>query len=376
MSATATAQEQSAPPATPPQIDMAQANTINEQIATARMSGAGKDAIQELEGQLASALGAAPVQPPAVEPKEQQPPAEAPPAEVPPEAPTEEPPAEPATPPAPEVEPSDRIRLGKEYSDADKALVNAAHMLVKGGQAKTFSEAFARVSGLGQPAAVEPEPEVAEVPPEITLLQQQVAAAEATVEAIEAEEGLYGPSVGKANRELNRLVAKLEAKLESQEAAAKLPNIKGEVDDVLYRKAQDTILQETIKEFPQAADKEGPLWLLADAIAKKALAEGHPLHDKLFGLEAPRFFIQEAARQIGLKPASVPSTPQPPKPTQAAPKTPIAPVAPGSRGTIVQPQATSQDLIKMVEGNLASVLAGTGGTIKPSHAPPKVIMLR
>ncbi len=354
---------------------MAQANTINEQIATARMSGAGKDAIQELEGQLASALGAAPVQPPAVEPKEQQPPAETPPAEVPPETPTEEqPPIE--TPPAPEDDPepkeTNRVRIN-HLSEPDKAAQIAINALTKGGM--TLREATQRVLGQEESAPT-PEPEAPVTPPEITLLQQQVAAAEATVEAIEAEEGLYGPSVGKANRELNRLVAKLEAKLESQEVAAKLPNIKGEVDDVLYRKAQDTILQETIKEFPQAADKEGPLWLLADAIAKKALAEGHPLHDKLFGLEAPRFFIQEAARQIGLKPASVPSTPQPPKPTQAAPKTPVAPVAPGSRGTIVQPQATSQDLIKMVEGNLASVLAGTGGTIKPSHAPPKVIMLR
>ncbi len=338
------------------------------------MTGASQDAIQALEGQLVAALGIKQEPPVAVEPKEQQPaptpePEPAPATEEQPvtEPEVTEPPAEPETP-----EPADRIRLGKEYTDADKALVNAAHMLVKGGQAKNFTEAFARVSGLSTPATHEPEPVAPQIPPEITQYEQEVAGLEAKLDELGLNEGLFNGEIATLTKQLSRANAKLEGAKIRHESKSEVATA---VDDATFEQQRAGVLRATEQEYPGIKDHNSQHYVLTKRLAKAAMDKDDPYNAKLFDLDAPKFFADEAAKILGIKPATaVPSAPQP-KPTPSATTTPAKPgPAPGSRQTVTQPALTSQDIAKMADQIIADTLAGKGGPPKTT-APPRAIML-
>lgn len=343
------------------------------------MTGQPQEAISALEQQLVTLLvpnGTEPAQP-AVVPKEQQqqePPNPEPVETAPVEKSPEELAAEAEAAKATEQhEPADRIRMGKEYTDADKALVNAAHMLVKAGRAKDFTEAFARVSGLTQPVQEQPpEPVAPEPPAEIVSLESEIAGLEAKLDAIAEAEGVFTPEINALNKQLSRANAKLEAARVRFDSQVETKTI---VDDASFEQQRSDVLKVTARDYPQMMDKTSEQWNLARDLAKAASDPSHPDYQQSIGLEAPRFFAQKAAKLLQIKPATAPpSAPQPPTATSSAVNQPPKPgPAPGSRTTAPTPTITPQDIARMGDELVANVLSGKGGP--PKAAPPRYIML-
>lgn len=372
------AQEQSAPAPTPTgreRFSGLPANDIADQLATAKMNGSGPEAIKALEQEFATAIGASPTPEPepvaAVVPKEQQPePTPTPEPEVPvvekspeeiaAEATAAEAAAEAADTPAP----ADRIRMGKEYTDADKALVNAAHMLVKGGQAKNFTEAFARVSGLATPTQEQqPEPEPT-IPPEITALETEIAALEAKMDEAGAGEGLLNKDFTDLTKQLSKANAKLEAARSRHESAAETQAV---VSDATFEQQRHGVLVATAKDFPQMTDKTSEQWKLARKLAKAASDPSDEDYQKSLSLDAPRYFAEQAAKLLGIKPktAAAPSVPQPPTPSTPSTQPPKPSPVPGSKTTVPTVIPTAQQVLAAADQMVADVLSGRGGPPKP-----------
>lgn len=357
------AQEQSAPPAQPPQ-SASQVDTLQDQLFTARLAKASPETISDLEGQLATALGAKPVetQPPVVESNEQQQPVE-----TPAETPELEPPA---TPPI-DDDPEDRIRI-KSYPEKDRALVSAAHMLVKSGASDSFEEAFDRVRGIQRQAPKEQAPPTPTVPPIIAELEQEVTRLEAELDTAGANEGVFDKNVSELTKQLSRANARLEAKRESH---LNQTSVKGEVDDAMFEQQREGVLSATARDYPQMRDKTSEQWALAKDLATAAANDKtHPDYKHVVGLEAPRYFAEKAARFLGIKTATAaPSTPSQPPASPASSGPPKPGPAPGSRQTAPQPTYTTQDVSKAADDLVAGVLNGTKQV--PKNAPQRAIFI-
>lgn len=371
------AQEQSAPAPTPTgreRFSGLPANEIADQIATARMNNQAPGVISELESQLAASLGATPEVKPEAGATTEQPPAtpepEVPVVEKSPEEIAAEATAAEAAAETPA--PADRIRMGKEYTDADKALVNAAHMLVKGGQAKNFTEAFARVSGLATPAPEQQaEPELPAIPPEITSLETEVARLEGLMDEAGNGEGLLNKEFTDLTKQLSKANANLAAARSRYESAAETHAV---VDQASIEKQRSDVLKATAREYPQMTDKNSEQWKLARDLAKAASDPSHPDYETCCSEDAPRFFAVKAAKLLQIKPATaVPVAPQPPTASTPSTQPPKPGPAPGSRTTAPAVTITPQVAIQAVEAHLANVLAGRG-TAQPKQVP-KYIML-
>lgn len=387
MSEQAPAQEQSAPTPTPTgreRFSGLPANEIADQLATAMMNNQGKETIDALQAALAASTDAKAPEPEsvsAVVPKEQTEPTPTPEPEAPvvekspEEIAAEAAAAEAAAKAAETPEPADRIRMGKEYTDADKALVNAAHMLVKGGQAKNFTEAFARVSGLATPTQEQqPEPEPAAIPPEITALETEIATLEASMDEAGNGEGLLNKDFTDLTKRLSKANAKLEAVRARYESAAETQVV---VSDATFEQQRHGVLLATATDYPQMTDKTSEQWKLARKLAKAASDPSDDDYQKSLSLDAPRYFAEQAAKLLGIKPATAktaaPSAPQPPTASTPAAQPPKPSPVPGSKTTAPAVTITPQAAIQAVDAHLANVLAGRGAT-QPKQ-PPKYIML-
>lgn len=374
------AQEQSAPTLTPAESAL-QASALQDQLATAKMTGQGAEAVSALEQQLVALLAPkapATPEPAAVVPKEEQQPTPEPeptpveksPEEIAAEAEV----AAKAAEEAEEKESANHIRI-KTYPEKEKDLVSMAHQMFKKGLASSFTEALDRLRGImPTPATPEPEPVAPEPPAEITAFETEIAEIQAKMDAIADGEQVYGPEINKLTQQLIMANAKLEAARVRFESQVETQAI---VSDATFEQQRTAVLKTTAKEYPQMTDKTSEQWMLARDLAKAASDPSHPDYQQSVSLDAPRFFAQKAAKLLQIKPATAsPSAPQPATPTASSPAAsqPAKPApAPGSRTTAPAVAVTAQQALQAVDQMVADVLAGKGGP--PKAAPPRYIMM-
>lgn len=258
--------------------------------------------------------------------------------------PTEEPVTEPAPEPAtPEEEEeaakvANRIRL--KGSDTDKALVNAANILV-GTQGISFDEAWSRVNGRQTEAKapeVEPEPAIQVAAPE---------AIQSEIEALRAERKTAAESadtvrMAEIEDEIDAAKDRLAESRTAQAAALQQAN-----RAVLTSK-------ETAQQFyPAIKDAKSALSQKWDEIHDRLNSLSDPL---LSSPDAPLRITQMAAAELGIAPANPKAqgapapkaSPSVPPPT--TPKRPLVQPAPGSARSSVPTNQTGQ-----LEAKLAGI---------------------
>lgn len=370
------AQEQSAPPATatPPSA----VNALIEQFAIASLTQQPQSTLDDLHSQIAATQVAAPVPPVAVKPKatpEPEPPVDGIPAEVPPEIPPEPPLDPPAPPdPKPDNDPPDRIRISG-YSEEDQGIIAAAHMLAKS-QKIPFREAFARVTGTHQTSQPEPEPQYVApiIPPQITALEAEVAALETQMDAAGDNEGVLDRSFTDLSKKLARSQAKLEAQRLAHEQSTA---VKSEVDDAMFNQDLKGFESRAVEEFPDMRRKDSMLYMTAVALGKQIAADpSHPMYKRLLQADAPLALAEFAAKHCAAegvpvtRKAGVAPAPPVPKPSPNAVQRPGP--APGSRGSVVQPAMTAQDVAKSAQAAAMNVLMGVGNALAEKPTRPVV----
>lgn len=368
------AQEQSAPAPTPTgreRFSGLPANDIADQLATAMMNNQGQATIDALQAELAATAGAKAPEPEpvaAVVPKEQQPePTPTPEPEVPvvekspEEIAAEATAAEEAKAAAEEVKEPNRVRIN-HLSEPDKAAQLAINALTKGGM--SLLEATQRVLGVGKSEPA-PEPELEPViPPEITALETEIAALEAKMDEAGAGEGLLNKDFTDLTKQLSKANAKLEAARSRHESAAETQAV---VSDATFEQQRHGVLVATAKDFPQMTDKTSEQWKLARKLAKAASDPLDEDYQKSLSLDAPRYFAEQAAKLLGIKPktAAAPSAPQPPTPSTPSTQPPKPSPVPGSKTTVPTVIPTAQQVLAAADQMVADVLSGRGGPPKP-----------
>lgn len=368
------AQEQSAPAPTPTgreRFSGLPANDIADQLATAMMNNQGQATIDALQAELAATAGAKAPEPEpvaAVVPKEQQPePTPTPEPEVPvvekspEEIAAEATAAEEAKAAAEEAKEPNRVRIN-HLSEPDKAAQLAINALTKGGM--SLLEATQRVLGVGKSEPA-PEPELEPViPPEITALETEIAALEAKMDEAGAGEGLLNKDFTDLTKQLSKANAKLEAARSRHESAAETQAV---VSDATFEQQRHGVLVATAKDFPQMTDKTSEQWKLARKLAKAASDPLDEDYQKSLSLDAPRYFAEQAAKLLGIKPktAAAPSAPQPPTPSTPSTQPPKPSPVPGSKTTVPTVIPTAQQVLAAADQMVADVLSGRGGPPKP-----------
>lgn len=172
----------------------------------------------------------------------------------------------------------------------------------------------------------EPKPEVVQSEPVAIVASPTVKALENEVTALEAQmdgfvDGIYTAESIKVTRDHARKVAQLErAKMEQEQT---------EQANATFETQRENAMTETVKAFPDMANRQSAQYLVAARLADEAANPKHPDYKAACSMDAPQFFAQKAADLLKLKPAPAATVKTP-----VAAKTPTKPSpASGNRQT-------------------------------------------
>lgn len=351
--------------------------TIQAQAELPAVAISESEAIASVESQTLAMMGGATEHQETVAPVAPAPAEPAAPAVVPVEPVAPEEPIAPAVLPNPVIppegvkppeEPGDEPHLTKRMrpqgTDRDKAITIAANILV-GTEGIPIEEAIARVSGktLSAPvqAQVEPAIVIPAEPTDLATLETQLADVDRQLEEAGASEGLFTPEIAALTKQQSRLTAKIEgAQVRAEIQAGKQAE---QAQTATAVKAQQTALFNADKTFyPDMANPKSFIYLTVDRLTREVAQDPNsPHYKKLFEPDAPQYFNDLAAQEIGIQVANRTGTKSPVIPvTPAAPRTQVVP-APGSKGTAPLPPApTLKDAANAVNAGLVDMIQGKG----------------
>lgn len=359
------------------QIEQAPIQDLLAEKTLAMIGGAPRVEVARLETEAAAQVEKAKAEaamaeieaPPLTEQPEEQSDPEPPTEETETETPTGDKPKETEVPTAKEGKTQERFRF---KDSEDQAILQIAK--AKGISVSAAAKFFA---GEQEPAKVEqnqtaaaPEPYVSQTTSDLQAKSDQIAQ---ELQAFEDDEnnrdGALIPSrILKLQRELVTVTSQLNSALRDDHRA------NAEAESIRAR--QSEVWEATVKAYPDLADARSPLYRMVARLADEAHNPASPDHQAGQQPDAPRYFADQAAELLKIKPGkAAPATAASAAPTTQPPAPKPGPAS-GSRQTLPPTAApTTQQKIADIQARTLAMIGGEKGNGQGDRDDTTILVL-